>query len=368
MRLAPDRLGHLITKMEQTQQNPNWHGEGDVWTHTKMVVESLLELPKYQQADRKTQEILVLAALLHDIGKVPCTRIEDGQWASPKHTIVGSKMARELLWKDYGFCGNEELQQYRETICQLIRYHSVPTHILEQNYPENRLLRIASNGKLLPDFTLDLLSVLVEADVRGRICRDKKESLELVEIFRLMAEENQCLESAAAFPSGYSEYACMSGRNVLPGQELYDNTWGEAVLMSGLPGTGKDTWIREHLPGWPVVSLDDIRKEFRILPTDNQGQVVQAAKEVAKGYLRKQQPFVWNATNLIPDTRKRLIEMFADYRASVRIVYLETDWETQLSRNAGRKEEVPVDVIEHMMRNLVPPESYEAHKVEWYCV
>lgn len=354
--------------MKQTKQNPEWHGEGDVWTHTKMVCETLLQLDGFQSAGRKTQELLFLAALFHDIGKLPCTRMEDGKWTSPKHTIVGSKMARELLWKEYGFCGTKEWQQFRETICQLIRYHSVPMHILEQNHPENRIIKIAANGKLLPGFTLELLSILVEADMKGRICQDRAQSLELNEIFKVMAEDVDCYKGALLFPSDYSEYAFLSGRNVFPGQELYDDTWGEVIMMSGLPGTGKDTWIKEHFPEYPMVSMDELRKEMKILPIDNQGAVIQAAKEKAKSYLRKHQPFVWNATNLTEDTRGKLAGLFVNYGASVRIVYLETDWETQISRNANRKEEVPVGVIERMLKNLVLPEAYEAHIVEWHCV
>ena len=29
--------------------------------------------------------------------------------------------------------------------------------------------------------------------------------------------------------------------------------------MSGLPGAGKDTWVRTNLPDWPAVSLDAVR-------------------------------------------------------------------------------------------------------------
>ena len=38
-------------------------------------------------------------------------------------------------------------------------------------------------------------------------------------------------------------------------QELYDDTWGEVILMCGLPGTGKDHWIRSHCPSLPTVWL-----------------------------------------------------------------------------------------------------------------
>lgn len=140
---------------------------------------------------------------------------------------------------------------------------------------------------------MQLLSVLVEADLRGRIYPNTQESLEILDIFRETAKEAGCYENPRTFPSDHSEFAYLSGRNILPDQDLFDDTWGEIILLSGLPGTGKDTFIRELYPQLPVVSLDDIRKRLNISPKDNQGAVIQAAREEAKEYLRKKQSFIW---------------------------------------------------------------------------
>ena len=138
--------------------------------------------------------------------------------------------------------------------------------------------------------------------------------------------------------------------------------------MSGLPGTGKDTWIQEHYPDLPMISLDEIRKEMKISPTDNQSKVIEIAREWAREMLRKKQPFVWNATNLSPMVRMKQIKLFNQYHASVRIVYLETDWAEQLRRNASRPDAVPQQAICHMTEELALPEAKEAHKVQWHCV
>lgn len=361
-------LSDFVKKMKETMQNPDWHGEGDVWTHTKMICEELVKIPMFQTVERRMQEELFLGALLHDIGKIPCTKWEDGKWISPNHTSVGSKMAREFLWKECGLSGNEAAQNFRETICNLIRYHSVPPHILEQVNPERRLRKIMTNGELARDFSLEMLFILVEADIRGRIAASKEESLEVLEICKEMAKEAGCLHYQKLFPNEFSEYAYLSGKNIQPGQELYDDTWGEVILLSGLPGTGKDTWIQENCKGMPVVSLDAIRKEKGISPKENQGAVINAAREQAKEYLRKRIPFVWNATNLTPQIRQKQCSLFQDYKASVRIVFLETGWEEELRRNKGRKAAVPEKVIQEMLKNLVLPERMEAQKVEWHCI
>lgn len=360
----------FIGKMKETEQNPVWHGEGDVWTHTQMVCEELVGLPEYRGLERRKQQELFLAALLHDIGKIPCTRWEDGVWKSPNHTAVGARMAREFLWYEYGFCGTKEWQEFRETICNLIRYHSTPPHVLDYENPERRLLMIAANGELTPDFSIRSLCLLEEADMRGRTRDSVEDSLELIRMCAEMAGECGCLDGPGSFPDPYSEYAYLSGRNIQPGQPMYDDTWGEVILLSGLPGTGKDTWIRENLSGYPVVSLDDLRKKMKVSPTDNQGAVAQAAREQAREYLRKKIPFVWNATDLTPLIRGKQVSLFSDYHASVRIVYLETDWAVRQERNQERAEEeiVPETAVYHMLQNLVVPERFEAHRVQWYCV
>lgn len=138
--------------------------------------------------------------------------------------------------------------------------------------------------------------------------------------------------------------------------------------MSGLPGTGKDTWIERNAAALPVVSLDAIRRDKRISPKAEQGLVANLAREQAKTYLRAHQPFVWNATNITPQMRESLVSLFESYHAHVHIVYLETDWDTLMDRNRNRNETVPTAVIEKMLDKLTPPETREAEKVEWLCV
>jgi len=104
------------------------------------------------------------------------------------------------------------------------------------------------------------------------------------------------------------------------------------------------------------------------LPTDSQGEVAQAAQEQARIYLRARLPFIWNATNITQAMRQKLVSLFEDYGASVRIVYLETGWDENLRRNADRKACVPANVIEHMLGKMTLPQRWEARVVEWICV
>jgi len=363
-----DALSSFVVPMSRTEQNPAFHAEGDVWTHTKMVCEGLVKLDAFLALEEGKRKAVFLAALLHDIGKIPTTRWEDGKWTSPNHTLVGSKMARQFLWQELGLCGTPEKQQFRETVCNLIRYHSFLPHAIDDPDGRRKLLAIAANGQNCPMFTIELLSILCEADALGRECADKAHMLEQVSLCVELAKESGCYDHPFAFPSARTRHFYLTGKDIAPEVELYDDTWGEVILLSGLPGTGKDTWIQENCPDLPMISLDEIRREMKISPTDNQSKVVEIARERARELLRKKQPFVWNATNLSPMVRGKQIKLFTQYHASTRIVYLETAWEEQLHRNSSRGDHVPEQTICHMMEELILPEAKEGAWVEWYCI
>lgn len=359
-------LNPLLEKLANTPQEPQWHGEGNVLNHTKMVCEAITKLESFPTLPSKLQQCLWLAALLHDIGKPATTRQEDGRWVSPGHARVSSEMARQLLWKHLS--GSLDKLRLREAVCSYIRYHTMPPHAIFDHNGSWKLRKAATCGELTSYFHIHGLCLLSQADVLGRICSDQAELTEKIRLCEELAAESCCLHKSYPFPSAHTQFAYVSGKNIPPEFELYDDTWGQVILMSGLPGTGKDTWIKAHYSHLPMVSLDDIRKELGILPTAPQAPVVDAAREKAKELLRKKQPFVWNATNLTTQIRSKQVDLFTAYGAATRIVYLETGWEQQLSRNAGRKDAVPQAALCHMTEKLVVPQRWEAPAVEWHVV
>lgn len=358
-------LKEHVDAMRRTPQSPRWHAEGDVWTHTRMICEALVTMQEYRELPSLQRQILFLAALLHDVGKPLTTRQDGREWVSPSHSTKGALLARYLLWKECGMCGTSEFQAMREATVQLIKHHSFPPYALEKEGNEHKMISIAASAELIPDFSLKMLYLLSKADALGRECEDKADFVAQVDLFAELAKEHECYDGPVKFASDYTRRAYFSGSDVWPQQELYDETWGEVVMMCGLPGTGKDYWVEQNCKDMPVVSLDDIRRRYKLSPEGNQSEVASIGKEEAKVYLRKHQPFVWNATCITVDIRRQLIELFESYGASVRIVYLETDMETQLERNSNREHPVPETVICSMLRKLSPPEVHESKKVEW---
>ncbi len=131
---------------------------------------------------------------------------------------------------------------------------------------------------------------------------------------------------------------------------------------------GKDTWARTHLSGVPVISLDAIRRELKIAPNDNQGAVIHLARQRAKEFLRKETPFVWNATNIMRLRRQELVDLVVAYGGRVRIVYLDAPVDEIIRRNQQRQERVPDRIIHTFLRRMEVPVLTEAHTVEWLCV
>ncbi len=343
-----------LRALKDCPQDPRYHAEGDVLTHTRLVCEALISLSAWRSLPATQQSLLFAAVLLHDVAKPAATTIEaDGSITSKGHVRQGAKMTRQILW------GLGVPFEQREAIASLVQYGSLPLWFWDKPNPQRAVIRASQLIRC------DLLALLAEADVRGRHCDDRTQLLERVEFFREFCHENNCLDRPWPFPSDHSRFVYFHKEDGDPNYAAFDDTRFEVVLMSGLPGAGKDYWIEAHLPDWRVISLDALRKALNVSPKDNQAAVVDRAKATAKEYMRAGQPFVWNATNITRQLRSLLIDLFSGYQARIRIVYLEVPWEELLRRNRSRAATVPEAVIRRMSDRLEVPDLTEAHQVDW---
>jgi predicted kinase len=179
----------------------------------------------------------------------------------------------------------------------------------------------------------------------------------------MVAEENGCFDKPYSFVNDHARFLfyreALSNLHYRPHEEYRCIV----TLMSGVPGSGKDTWLQHHRSKLPVVSLDDLRADLDVDATENQGEVIQAAREKCREYLRAGQDFAFNGTNIIRQTRKRWIDLFADYGARVEVVYVEPPLPTIFQQNERRSKPVPRRVIQHLLEKLEPPTWTEAHSV-----
>lgn len=342
--------------MANCPQDPIYHAEGDVAIHTRMVIEELRALRTWQELPTQEQGILLLAALLHDVGKPQTTRHEsNGRITSEGHSRVGAIESRRMLW-EAGVPFAE-----REQICALIRWHQRPFYLIDQENAHYMAFTMSQTVRC------DLLTILAEADIRGRITPDYERPLVNIACFREFCAEEGCLTGPRLFPSDHSRV-------------LYFRSYGERdpnycayetgdkptfLLLSGLPGSGKDTWIQKHGPKWPVVSLDEIRTQRNILPTDSQEPVLAAAREQARVYLRKGESLIWNATNLSRELRTKRLRFAEEYDTRIHIVYVEAPYAVQRQQNTQRSARVPDGPMERMFRQWEIPDLTEAHRLEF---
>ncbi len=341
----------ILEELREVPQDPVYHREGDVWTHTRMVVEELAADNTWHARPEPGRSETWIAALLHDIGKKSTTRVHsNGSVSSPNHAMVGSRMARVILWK------HEEIDipfEARERIVNYVRYHGLPVWAMEKR---DAKMRVLLTSQQISNYNLYLLA---RSDVKGRICDDKQQMLGAVEMFQDFCSGFDCLLQPFPFADDYTRFLYARGQDRDPRFPAYDETTFEVILMSGLPGTGKDTWIDEHGGGQPVVSLDQIRDELGIPPDGNQGKVIQTAKERAKEHLRNQEPFIWNATNITRSLRKPLIDLFTRYNARVKFVYTECSYPELLKRNREREKPVPEKVLDKLISKWEVVDCFE---------
>lgn len=340
-----------------TPQDPRYHGEGDVWTHTRMVVDALLALPQYQAAPRADQEVVFLAALLHDIAKHSTTVVDPvtGAIGQPGHSRKGAIDARIALW-DAGVPFG-----VREAVCRLIAVHQVPFFALEgsrRGKPPEFIVR-----ELSWQLSIPLLAMLAEADMRGRICQDAARVLDNIALFCELARDEGCFGQPRAFADAHTAVSYFRGADVHPDYALFQEPGSRVVVMSGLPASGKNTWVAANHPGMPVVSFDDAREELGLRHGKNEGMVAHLAIDRAKALLRSKAPFVWNATNLSELMRKKTLDLLYAYQAEVELVYLEKPRAELLRRNSGRDTSLSNKTLTGMQHRWDLPLPTEAHRV-----
>ncbi|MGG1953869.1 AAA family ATPase [Ralstonia solanacearum] len=341
-----------------TPQDPRYHGEGDVWTHTQMVVEALLALPDYQAAPRAEQEVVFLAALLHDVAKYSTTVVDPvtGAIGQPGHSRKGAIDARIALW-DAGVPFD-----VRESVCRLIGVHQVPFFALDgsrRGTPEF-LVRELSWQLSIPS-----LAMLAEADMRGRICADKARVLDNIELFRELAREEGCYGTPRPFADAHTAVSYFRGADVHPDYPLHQAPGSRVIVMSGLPASGKNTWVDAHHPELPVVSFDDARDELGLRHGKNEGMVAHLAVDRAKALLRAQQPFIWNATHLSERMRQKTLDLLFAYHAQVETAYLEQSRTELLRRNTKRDTSLSNKALASMLHRWSVPLPTEAHHVRY---
>jgi tRNA nucleotidyltransferase (CCA-adding enzyme) len=158
--LILDKLFPAIRAIVGCRQNPQIHPEGDVFTHTKLVLDQAA--PLAQSLPKPKRIAVMLATLLHDLGKPLTIGEVDGKISHFGHDEAGVKPAESVL----DTLGLYTLDGYnvRSQVLSLVREHLRPGQLYKDpaNASEGTFRRLARR------VDIGLLYLVSKADALGR--------------------------------------------------------------------------------------------------------------------------------------------------------------------------------------------------------
>jgi tRNA nucleotidyltransferase (CCA-adding enzyme) len=208
----------------------SFHPEGDVLTHTLLVMDACAEICRADSLPENDALPLLLAALCHDLGKPATAILIDGIWRNPGHELAGAVPSRSLLAR----MGCP--LALTERIVALVREHDRPyrLHVQDRAEPvaDGVIRRLALRVPIIS------LCRLALADFRGRTAADAAGPCAAVEWLRGRASALGVLRQA---PQPLLQGRDAQGLGVKPGPAMGDllKTAFEAQLdgaFADLPG------------------------------------------------------------------------------------------------------------------------------------
>lgn len=132
------------------------------------------------------------------------------------------------------------------------------------------------------------------------------------------------------------------------------------ICMCGPAGSGKSTMAEVLAKRYnaTIISTDRIRKElFGDEAVQAEGnKVFRIAYDRIETELRKNHIVIFDATNLLPSWRTKVLEYAKTWNKGFNVCYWsKTDIETAKERNLNRKRVVPEYVIENQFEKFVIP-------------
>lgn len=169
-----------VEALRGVPQDPEWHPEGDVFTHTLLALDRASDAAP---ADPEAHRTLLYAVLCHDFGKPATTRRHRGRIRSSGHEPAGGPIARRFL---------ERLRAPRrltDAVEALTRRHLAPALFPRHGAKRGAYRRLARELDRAGT-TLEMLLRVSTADRMGRTTADARAGrFPAGEAFRARAEE-----------------------------------------------------------------------------------------------------------------------------------------------------------------------------------
>lgn len=353
------------------------HEEGDAYKHTLMV---LSKAPPTLNGQ--------LAALLHDVGKPQTQQFMENKISFYGHEKVGGEIAEAIM---------RRLKFDAKTIKMvkhLVENHMKPHHLKDATEKSLRkfirtvgketiedLLDLAeadSLGKLPPDnYVPELREKIKSLDV-GEMSKEKAildgdEIIDLLKVKRgpivgqvkrfLQDLEDEYLSNKMILTKEKAKEEVL--RNFK--QQELDDSNRYLILLVGIPGAGKSTYIKENLSDATIISPDHFigyTKEDPWTPEKVSNAWKKSDDLLLEAIKRGDKKIVFDATFVNPKVRGKYINIAKRFGLTPVAIHCNVPLDQALKRNSQRPEfrKVPEETLIRMYKNLVNPSESEGFK------
>lgn len=230
-----------IDALRGCPQEPEWHPEGDVFTHTQLCLDALVALPAWATTGASERRMLMFAVLAHDFGKPATTKqeVKRGQlrWVSPGHEAAGGPLATSFL-RRIGAPLELDAPVTALVVNHLAHHHG------QAEFTDTSVRRLAR--RLVPATIQDLAAVM-RADSQGRPPLTSPDTLARIDAL-LARAESLALAATAPRPLMLGRHLLALGRQ--PGPAFKPAL--DAAFQAQLDGAFADeagglNWLRDYL-------------------------------------------------------------------------------------------------------------------------
>lgn len=351
-------------------QNREYHKEGDVWTHTKLVADAMFDLingedylhfyrdllPEQQTDMSVMNYILMCAAICHDLGKAGHTSWDenDKEWHCENHGKHGDLVVRKLF--------HEENPIIREAVANLVRNH-MALHYINEKRNDDKRKRILTNLSWSNSSLLMYLMLLI-SDCVGAYSKENHPS-------KIYQRIKKIIETGNTNEISFSEISNpdlkLSDKDVSGDKKLY--------ILIGIAGAGKDTFIKNHFKDkeYVEISRDKIRAELGVNPRYIPQQKIEKKvtgifdKRFREALESGEKNIIINNTNLVRKYREPFVkDAIAKGYKIVFCVIEAPSISDYIERRKDNMEASADKVINDMVEKFEFPDFRECHELYVY--
>jgi len=350
---------YYIELMRKTEQNPRYHGEGNVLNHTLLVLDQFNYLIQQHPLSSEDQEVLYWAALLHDIGKPKVTRWAKDRWSAAGHERAGVPIARDILLQQPQITARQ-----RRRILDLVRWHQLPLRLGLRAAPFTAYHHIAIRTDI------KLLGLFSMMDLQGRICENKSQIADITSHFNEVIVPYM-IDYWGTFDQLQRTFSRLGGaaknciwyalkvenfdliRSIIY-DHSFDQPWSNTCYITiGAPKSGKSSYIKATLP-------DSIIPEMPYVQYCT-AYDCQTLQNLLHTGMAEEKPIIIPGANIDAQNRQNLIDKIREYDLEIHYLFFERQLSELLRDNRLSDNPLEEQILRNAHDQLQFPHPWEAH-------